>query len=135
VANGHVWSWRNLAVYLPVVLSTYGLTAAIVDALTGDRHGQGFFARAGLWALAGWWVPLLFLPAALILLALASFLPMHWTTTRRRAVLLVAAPLLFTIAMWAGATTASGNAAILTSPHLAVVVVPALAYAATVRLP
>jgi hypothetical protein len=60
---------------------------------------------------------------------------MHWTATRRRAVLLVAAPLLFTIAMWAGATAASGDTAILTSPHLAVVVVPALAYAAAVRLP
>lgn len=132
-ATREVWSWRNLAIYLPVVLSTYGLTGAIVDALTGQLRGRGFFAMAGLWALAGWWVPFLFLPAALILLVIASSLPERWTMTRRRVTLLVAAPLLFTAAMWAGAIATSGNTAILTSPHVAVVVAPALAYAAVLR--
>ena len=135
MANRHVWSWRNLALYLPVVLSTYGLAGAIVDALTRARQNQGFFATAGLWALAGWWVPFLFLPAALILLALASSLPARWTATRRRVTLLAAAPLLFALAMWAGALATTGNTEILSSPYLAVVVVPALAYAAVVRLP
>ncbi len=134
MANGKVWSWRNLALYLPVVLSTYGLAGAIVDALTGARPDRGFLATVGLWALAGWWVPFLFLPAALILLALASSLPLHWTALRCRVTLLVAAPLLFAIAMWVGALAMGGTTAILTSPHLAVVVVPALAYAGVVRL-
>lgn len=135
MANGHVWSWRNLALYLPVVLSTYGLAGAIIDALTGARQDQGFFATAGLWALAGWWVPFLFLPAALILLAFASSLPARWTAIRRRVTLLVAAPLLFAMAMWVGTVAAGGSTEILTSPYLTVVVVPALAYAAVVRLP
>jgi hypothetical protein len=133
VANGRVWSWRNLVIYVPVVLATYGLTGATVDAITGERTGQSFVASAGLWVAVGWWVPGVFLPAALILLALASWLPERWSVGRRRVVLLLAAPILFAAAMWAAASVTSGNVDILTSAYLAVVVVPAIAYAVVLR--
>lgn len=125
----------NLAVYVPVVLSSYGLAGATVDALTGARTDQRFWTAPLLWAAVGWWVPLVLLPAALALLALASRLPAGWGAARRRVVLLVAAPPLFAAAMGAAALAVSGDTTVLTSAYVAVVVVPALAYAAVVRTP
>jgi hypothetical protein len=133
--NGQVWSWRNLGLYVPVVLCSYGLAGATTDAITGTQRNAGFLARAGLWVLAGWWVTLVFLPAALLLLALASRLPSRWTVTRRRVTLLLVAPLLFATAMGVAALAAAGNADVLSSAYVAVVAVPALAYATVVRIP
>jgi hypothetical protein len=125
---------RNLAVYVPVVLPSYALAGVAVDALTGASHRMPFPTGVVMWAAVGWWVPILFLPAALVLLALASWLPARWSAARRRAALLVTAPPLFAAAMFAGALATTGDTTVLRSPYLAIVVVPALAYAAAVRM-
>ena len=125
---------RDLALYVPVVLSAYALASGSVHVLTHAQPRPSFWAAVGASALVGWFVPLVFAPAALLLLGLAAWLPDRWSRGARRAVLLVTAPLLFAGAMGAGALATSGNTTVLSWPYVATVVIPALAYAALVHL-
>ena len=126
---------RNLALYVPVVLAGYALAAGSVHTLTGSAPRMSFWTAIGVSAAIAWWVPLVFAPAALVLLGVAARLPDRWPLARRRAVLLATAPALFGAAMGAAALAASGNTAVLTWPYVTTVVVPALAYAAVIHLP
>ncbi len=125
---------RNLALYVPVVLSAYALAAGAVHELTGAEPAMSFLMAVGMSALVAWWVTLVFLPAALLLLGLAALLPPRWPRGARRATLLAASAPLFAGAMGAAALAASGNLAVLTWPYVTTVVIPALAYAAAVRI-
>ncbi len=125
---------RNLALYVPVVLSTYLLACASVETLTRAKPPP-FLAIIVECSAYGWLAPLLFAPAALVLLVLAARMPSRWPPAPRRLMLLATAPLLFAGSMGAATLAIAGNTNILTWPYVALVVVPALAYAAVVHLP
>ncbi len=126
---------RDLALYMPVVLTAYALSAASVHALAGGQPPMSFLTVVGVSALVGWWVPIVFAPAALLLLVLAARLPERWSHTARRLALLAVAPPLFAAAMGAAALAAAGNAAVLTWPYVIIVVIRAIVYAAAIHLP
>lgn len=101
---------RNLALYAPVLLCAYALVAGGVHTLTGAEPRMSFVTAVGVSALVAWWVTVVFLPAALVLLGLGALLPARWPRAARRATLLSAAPPLFGGSMGAAALATSVGA-------------------------
>ena len=82
-----------------------------------------------------WWVPIVLLPAAIALHGLAQRLPDRWSRTRRRTAILATGPLLFVANFGVAAFALTGEARLLESPHVLILVVPAVAYGAILRFP
>ena len=72
-------------------------------------------------------------PQRTALHVIAQRLPAHWSLTRRRAVILLASPLLLGANFGVVALALTGGAPLLESPHVLVLIVPALAYGALLR--
>ena len=126
---------RSLCLFPLIVLPVYALTFALLNRLTRAHSTGTFWADLVGSAAVGWWVPIVLLPAALALHGIAQWLPGHWSTTRRRMALLAASPLLCIANFAAAAFALTGEAALLESPYVLIVVVPALVYGAVLRTP
>jgi hypothetical protein len=126
---------RSLCLFPLIVLPVYALTGALLN-LVAPAHSTGTFSGDIVgWAAVGWWVPIILLPAAIALHFIAQSLPGHWSLTHRRMAVLVTSPLLFVANFGFAALALTGDAPLLKSLHALVLVVPALAYGAFLRLP
>ena len=126
---------RSLCLFPLIVLPVYAFTFALLNRLARTHSTGTFWGDLVGSAAVGWWVPIVLLPAALVLHGIAQSLPGRWSTTRRRTAVLATSPLLFIANFAVAAFALTGEAALLESPHVLILVVPGLAYGAILRLP
>ena len=126
---------RSLCLFSLIVLPVYAFTGALLNLMIPAHSTGTFWGDLVGWAAVGWWVPLVLLPAAIALHLIAQWLPERWSLSQRRAAILVAGPLLFVADFGAAALALTGDAPLLESPHVLILIVPALAYGALLRVP
>ena len=126
---------RNLCLFPLVVLPLYALGFALVNQLARAYSTGTFWGDLVGAAALGWWVPIVLLPAAIALHGIARWLPGRWSLACRRTALVATSPLLVVANFGAVALSLTGDAPLLEWPHVLVLVVPALAYGAVLRLP
>lgn len=121
---------RNLLLFPVVVLPVCALTGALVSLVVPTHSTGALWRDVVTWAAVGWWVPILLLPAGIVVHLLSASLPRHWSRARLLVVLLAAGPLLFVLNFAIAAVTLTGDAPLVRSPHVLTLIVPALAYVA-----